>query len=154
MAKAGGSGLGGKEMTDDEFRRELLRVLTGFAESAELMAQMGEEARKTLDLLMRWVVRSVQEQQTASERLGKIELHLTELMKEWRVRRQKREVLELSESGEESGVEVPIADESKKVEVEAEEGESSGEESEEEGEITVGLTETERTAEEGENMEE
>jgi hypothetical protein len=57
-AKAGGSGTGGKEMTDDEFCQELLRVLTGFAESADSMAQTGEEAHKTLDLLMRWVAKS------------------------------------------------------------------------------------------------
>jgi hypothetical protein len=155
-AKAGGSGTGGKEMTDDEFRRELLRVLTGFAESADSMAQTGEEAHKTLDLLMRWVAKSVQEQRAAYERLGRIELHLAELAKEWKVGRQKREVVELSESEEESGVEIPITDASKKVEVEAEadKGESSGEESEEEGEITVGLTEAEMTAEDGKNTEE
>jgi hypothetical protein len=155
-AKAGGSGTGGKEMTDDEFRRELLRVLTGFAESADSMAQTGEEAHKTLDLLMRWVAKSVQEQRAAYERLGRIELHLAELAKEWKVGRQKREVVELSESEEESGVEIPITDASKKVEAEAEadEGESSGEESEEEGEITVGLTEAEMTAEDGKNTEE
>jgi tRNA-dihydrouridine synthase len=143
-------------MTDDEFRWELLRVLTGFAESADSMAQTGEEAHKTLDLLMRWVAKSVQEQRAAYERLGRIELHLAELAKEWKVGRQKREVVELSESEEESGVEIPITDASKKVEAEAEadEGESSGEESEEEGEITVGLTEAEMTAEDGKNTEE
>jgi hypothetical protein len=68
-------------MTDDEFRWELLRVLTGFAESADSMVQTGEEAHKTLDLLMRWVAKSVQEQRAAYERLGRIELHLAELAK-------------------------------------------------------------------------
>jgi hypothetical protein len=115
MAKVGGSGMGGKEMTDDEFRQELLRVLTRFTESAESMAQTGEKAHKTLDLLMRWVVRSVQEQRSAYERLGRIELHLAELAKEWKVRRQKQEVVELLELEEESGVEVPITDALKKI---------------------------------------
>jgi hypothetical protein len=149
-AKASGSGLGGKGMTDDKFHQELLRVLTGFGKSAESMAKTGEEAHKTLQVMMRWVAVSVQEQRTAIEKLGRIKLHLEELAKEWKIGKKKREVLELSdELEEESGVEVPITDDSKEVEAGAEEGESSGEESEEEGEITERLTEVEQMAEKG-----
>ena len=145
-------------MTDDEFRRELLKVLTSFSESAESLAKTGVKARENLDLLTKWVAAGVHTQKAANERLGRIEAHLAGLVKEWKVGAKKQEVLEVSDgSSEGSGEEIEIVDESKEVGKEAGEEESSGEESEEEGDVTEGerkVEEGRKQAEGGEDTEE